>query len=89
MSAGATFRVSHQNGVASRDARPSVAIVAPSRRSWARPLDVGVGIGSTFAGACIVGWALLQPTIGGMIAAACGATMVFVGGAWTRKALSA
>ena len=66
-----------------------MAIAAPPRRSWERFLDVGVGMVSAFAGACIVGWALLQATIGGMIAAACGAMMVFVGSAWMRKALSA
>lgn len=66
-----------------------MATAAPSRRSWQLPLDVGVGLVSMFAGACVVGWSLLQPTIGGMIAATCGAMMVFVGGAWTRKALSA
>lgn len=62
---------------------------AASRRPWRFPLDVGVGLVSMFLGACVAGWALLQPTLGGMIAAACGSLMVFVGGAWTRKAFTA
>lgn len=64
-----------------------MAVAAP-RRAWHVPVDLGVGLVSMFAGACVVGWALMQPTIGGAIAAGCGAMMVLVGGVWTRKALT-
>lgn len=66
-----------------------MATAAATRRPRYFPLDVGVGLVSMFLGACIVGWSLLQATVGGMIAATCGSLMVFVGGAWTRKAFTA
>lgn len=64
----------------------ALAAGRPVRR-WTLPLDLGVGLLSILTGACIVGWAYGEGTIGGMIAAGSGAMMVFVGAAWTRKAL--
>ena len=61
-----------------------MALAAAPRR-WQLPLDLGVGLVSMAGGGVLVGWALQQPTLGGMIAAGCGAMMVFVGGAWVRR----
>lgn len=65
----------------------SLALARPRRR-WTLPFDVGVGLLSIAAGATIVGWSYGEATIGGMFAAGSGALMVFVGAAWTRKALA-
>ena len=51
-----------------------------------RAPDVAFGLLSMFCGGAIVAWALQQATLGGAVAAGAGAMMVFVGGAWTRKA---
>ena len=61
--------------------------LAAARRRPRLPVALGVGIVSMFCGGALVAWALQQPTIGGMVAAGTGAMMVFVGGAWTRRAL--
>lgn len=60
--------------------------LAAAPRSWRVAFDLVVGLVSVAAGGWLVGWALQQPTLGGMIAAGCGALLVFVGGAWVRRA---
>jgi hypothetical protein len=60
--------------------------IGAAPRGFRIPFDLAVGLVSMAAGVCLVGWALFQPTLGGMIVAGSGALMVFVGAAKARRA---